>query len=72
MSQSLQFSAKIQPLYVYLVTLVHPRTEDERSFYLVTETDSFSPVLRAIQKRRSELNLHGYEIFEVLDENTPF
>lgn len=72
MSQSLRISAKIQPLYVYLVTLIHPRTEDDRSFYLVTETDSFSPVLRAIQAKRSELNLHGYEIFEVLDENTPF
>jgi hypothetical protein len=58
--------------YKFLVTLVNPRTEDEASFTIGTECDSFTAVQRAISAERSERGLKGYLFFESLELTAPF
>lgn len=59
-------------IYTHIVTLRHPRTEDERGLTIETTSDRFADVLREIQHQRVMHELFGYEIFEVLDCNVPF
>jgi hypothetical protein len=59
--------------FMFIVTLLNRRTGDEQTFEITTLTDSFLSVLREIQWKRDELNLRGYDIFEVIAPNhNPF
>jgi hypothetical protein len=59
--------------FTFIVTLLNRRTGDEQTFEITTLTDSFLSVLREIQWKRDELNLRGYDLFEVIALNhNPF
>ena len=58
--------------YTFIVTLLNRSTGDEQALEITSLTDSFLPVLREIQWARDMAGLNGYDIFEVLDLNTPF
>lgn len=59
-------------VFTHIVTLRHPRTEDEQCLTIETMSDRFADVLREIQHQRVMHELFGYEILEVLDCNDPF
>jgi hypothetical protein len=60
------------PLLSHTVTLQHPLTHDEAVITVQTVTDSFSVVLREIQRVRREMKLFGFEIDEIIDAPVPF
>jgi hypothetical protein len=49
---------------LHAVTLVDEATGDEKLITVWTETDSFADVHFAVSRKRAELGLQGYQIFE--------
>ena len=59
-------------VYVHIVTLIHRITGKEASLEIETLSDRFADVMREISHQKVINKLQGYEVFEVLDCNTPF
>jgi len=59
-------------VFTHIVTLLNRRTEDERSLTVETLSDRFADVMREISHLKVVHNLLGYEVYEILDCNTPF
>jgi hypothetical protein len=53
-----------EPSVLHAVTLVHPTTGDEKLITAWSRSDSFADVHFAVSRKRAELGLKGYEIFE--------
>lgn len=49
---------------LHAVTLVNEATGDEKLITVWTETDSFADVHFAVSRKRAELGLQGYQIFD--------
>ena len=60
------------PIYLHIVTLINRRTGEERSLIVSTSSDRFAEVLREVFHLRLMHGLQGFEIYEVIDCNTPF
>lgn len=59
-------------VFTHIVTLLNRRTGDERSLHVETLSDRFADVMREIAHLKVMHNLLGYEVFEVLDCDSPF
>lgn len=59
-------------VFVHIVTLIHRQTGDEKALEVVTLSDRFVDVMREITHLKVVHKLQGYEVFEVLDRNSPF
>lgn len=59
-------------VFTHIVTLLNRRTGDERSLHIETLSDRFADVMREVCYLKVMHNLLGYEVYEVLDCNTPF
>jgi len=71
-AQNLPIAAETAPAIVHIVTLINRRTEDEKSLEVVTLSDRFADVMREIAHLKVMHKLQGYEVWEVLDCQTPF
>jgi hypothetical protein len=59
-------------IYIHIVTLINRRTEAEATLTIETTSDRYVEVSREIAHQKAIRKLFGYEVFEVLDQNSPF
>jgi len=60
--------------FIHLITLIHRASGDEQSFEVVTPTNRFVDVVRAVTAQKLERGLKGYELYEAIaiEEPLPF
>ena len=59
-------------VFTHIVTLLNPRTGDEKCLQIETLSDSFCDVYREICHQKVLHKLVGYQIFETLAVDLPF
>ena len=59
-------------VFAHIVTLRHPRTEDEQDLVIETLSDRFVDVLREVTHQRVMRGLLGYDIYQVLADYDEF